>query len=190
VRFHSPFVVAPPFERRPRLVAAASWLDLRLPPEERAVAELVRVYLAAFGPATVKDAARWAGVAQARLRPALERVRTVDLGDGLLDLPRAPRPGDVRAPPRLLPLFDSVLLAHDDRTRIVPPEYAKLVNADGGIILRSFLADGVVAGLWRTERDTLRLEPFAPLPRAPRRELEEEARRTAAVHGATRVRFA
>lgn len=189
-RFHSPFVVAPPFDRRPRFVAADAWLDLRPIPEEEAAARLVGVYLAAFGPATVKDAARWAGVPQATIRSGLERVRTVEVGDGLLDLPRAPRPGDVPAPPRLLPLFDSVLLAHDDRSRIVPPQYAKLLNPEGGIVLRSFLVDGAVGGLWRTERDTVRLEPFDRLPRVARRDLEDEARRTAAFLGAARVRFA
>jgi Winged helix DNA-binding domain len=116
-------------------------------------------------------------------------VRTVDVGDGYLDLPRAPRPGDVPAPPRLLPLFDSLLLGHDDRSRVVPPDDAKTLNRDGGILLRSFLVDGVVAGLWRTEGSDLRLEPFAPLPRPARRELEDEARRVAAFVGARRVAF-
>jgi hypothetical protein len=188
-RFHAPFVVVPPFERRPRVVAAGAWLDLPPVAEEEAQAHLVRSYLAAFGPATVKDAARWAGVPQATIRAGLERVRTIDLGDGYLDLPRSPRPGDVAAPPRLLPLFDLLLLGHDDRTRVVPREYARTLNPDGGIILRSFLVDGMVAGLWRTDGNTLTLSPFAPLPRVARRELEDEARRTAAFVGAARVRF-
>jgi hypothetical protein len=149
----------------------------------------VRRYLGAFGPATVKDAARWAGVPQATIRAGLERVRHVELGDGLLDLPRAPRPGDVPAPPRLLPLFDELLLAHDDRTRVVPAGVAKAINPDGGIVLRTFLVDGLVAGLWRTEGAELVLERFAPLPRVARRELEAEAGRTAAFLGQTRVRF-
>jgi len=188
-RFHAPFVVVPPFERRPRAIAARAWLDLEPVAEEEARAHLVRRYLAAFGPATVRDAARWARLSQSAVRAGLERVRTVDLGDGYLDLPRSPRPGDVSAPPRLLPLFDLLLLGHDDRTRVVPREYAKALNPDGGIILRSFLVDGVVAGLWRTDGDTLILSPFAPLARVARRELEDEARRTAAFVGAARVRF-
>jgi len=188
-RFHAPFVVVPPFERRPRTIAARAWLDLPPVGDEEARAHLVRRYLAAFGPATPKDAARWARLPVAAIRAALERVRTIDLGDGYLDLPRAPRPDNVSAPPRLLPLFDSLLLGHDDRTRVVPAEYAKAINQDGGMILRSFLVDGVVAGLWRTDGDALTLAPFAPLPRVPKRELEDEARRTAAFAGATRVRF-
>ncbi len=158
--------------------------------EPRTNAEyLVRRYLASFGPATAKDAARWARLPVSAVRAALERVRTIDLGDGYLDLPRARRPGDVPAPPRLLPLFDLLLLGHDDRTRVVPPEYAKPLNRDGGIILRSFLVDGLVAGLWRVDGGVLKLAPFAPLPRRAKRELEEEASRTAAFHGASKVRF-
>jgi hypothetical protein len=126
---------------------------------------------------------------QATIRPALKRVRTIDLGDGYVDLPRAPRPGTVAAPPRLLPMWDSLLLAYDDRTRVVADEHRGVVNPDGGTILRSFIVDGVVAGLWRVDRDVLTLAPFAPLPHVPRRALEEEAQRTAAFHGASRVRF-
>jgi hypothetical protein len=41
----------------------------------------------------------------------------------------------------------------------------------------TFLVDGFVAGLWRVDRDRVRIEPFAPLPRAARREVEDEAAR-------------
>jgi hypothetical protein len=42
--------------------------------------------------------------------------------------------------------------------------------------------DGKVAGIWRHESGRLDLEPFEPLPRVPRRELEEEAKGLAAFH--------
>jgi hypothetical protein len=35
----------------------------------------------------------------------------------------------------------------------------------------------MVAGLWKTKRRRVKLEPFAPLPRSIRREAEDEARR-------------
>ena len=41
----------------------------------------------------------------------------------------------------------------------------------------TFLVDGVVAGLWRTNGGRVELLPFTPLPRQARRDLEEEARR-------------
>jgi len=187
-RFHAPFVFVPPLHKR-LSVAADEWLDGEWPPHEEAVAHLARRYLAAFGPATARDAARWARLPVGTIRAALERLRTVDLGDGLLDLSRAPRPGDAPAPPRLLPLFESILLGYEDRSRFLSEDvYARIML--GGIVLQAVLVDGVVRGAWRLERDTVVLEPFDRLPRTARRELEDEARRTGAVLGASRVRFA
>jgi hypothetical protein len=41
----------------------------------------------------------------------------------------------------------------------------------------SFAVDGAVAGTWREERGRVRIGPFEPLPRAARRDVEDEARR-------------
>ena len=49
-----------------------------------------------------------------------------------------------------------------------------------GDVQQAFLVDGSVAGLWRRQDSgRIALEPFAPIPRAARRELEDEARRLA-----------
>ena len=74
-------------------------------------------------------------------------------------------------------MWDSVLLAHADRRRVLPEELRKSVIAKNGDVTQTFLVDGIVAGLWSRDGDRVRLEPFAPLPRAVRREVEEEARR-------------
>jgi hypothetical protein len=178
-RFHAPFVFVPPLHKR-LSVAADTWLDGEWPPHEEAVAHLLRGYLAAFGPATPHDAARWAKLPIGTVRAGLERVRTIDLGDGYLDLPRAPRPGDVSAPPRLLPLFESILLAYEDRRRFLSEDvYARIML--GGMVLQAVLVDGTVRGAWRLEHGKVVVEPFDPLPRRVQRELEDEARRTEAV---------
>jgi hypothetical protein len=49
----------------------------------------------------------------------------------------------------------------------------------GGWVHPTFLVDGFVAGRWRVEGGKVRTEPFAPLPRRFRRELDDEARRLA-----------
>ena len=46
-----------------------------------------------------------------------------------------------------------------------------------GDVLPTFLVDGFVAGTWGVERKRLRLEPFEPLPRRVRAEVELEGER-------------
>jgi hypothetical protein len=146
--------------------------------------ELVRRYLAAFGPATRADVADWSGlrvVDFAEALGALEPLRRFrdENGRELLDLPRAPLPdGDTPAPVRFLPKWDNTLLAHADRRRVLPEELRKAVIAKNGDVTQTFLVDGVVAGSWTADRKgAIALVPFAPLPRAARREVEEEAAR-------------
>jgi hypothetical protein len=143
-------------------------------------AHLLRRYLAAFGPATRGDTLRWTGLPATALEPAfadvgLRRFRD-ERGRELLDLPRAPLPpAETPSPPRLLPMWDSALLAYDDRTRILPERYRKLVIQKNGDVLQTFLVDGFVAGTWQLEDGRVELEPFEPLPRPVERELRREA---------------
>ncbi len=155
-----------------------------LPPLENATPHLIRRYLAAFGPATRADVSQWSGVPIRELTPGFEslRLRTFrdEQGRELLDLPRAPLANaDVPAPPRLLPRWEELLLAHKDRARVLPDEYRSQVIAVNGDVRQAFLVDGFVAGYWRQDGDRVVLEPFAPLPRGTRRELEDEAARLA-----------
>ena len=142
--------------------------------------ELVRRYLAAFGPATRAEIAGWSGLKVrdfADLLDGLTRLRD-DRGRELLDVPRAPRPSaDTPAPVRLLPKFDNVLL---DRQRVLPEAYRKLVVRKNADVQPTFTVDGYVAGIWRTEKGRVVTEPFAPLGRTARRELEDEASRLTA----------
>ena len=142
---------------------------------EAARAAMVRRYLAAFGPATRAEISGWSGLKVGRFAHLLEglvRLRD-DRGRELLDLPRAPRPAaDTPAPVRLLPKFDNVLI---DRQRVLPEAYRKLVVRKNADVQPTFTVDGYVAGVWRVEKRRVVTEPFEPLPRAARRELEDEA---------------
>jgi hypothetical protein len=170
-----------------RFAPSRAWLGAEPAGGEEAAAHLVRRHLAAFGPATRADVARWTGLSLAVLEPgfeclALRRLRDED-GRLLLDLPRAPLPPvGTEAPPRFLPMWDSALLAHDDRSRILPAEHRQTVIRRNGDIRQTFLVDGFVAGTWSFEDGRVQLEPFAPLPSATRRELEREAEALAAFH--------
>jgi hypothetical protein len=144
---------------------------------DAARAELVRRYLAAFGPATRAEISGWSGLKVrefAHLLDGLERMRD-DRGRELLDLRRAPRPdGDVPAPVRFLPKFDNVLL---DRQRVLPDEYRALVVRKNADVQPTLTVDGYVAGVWRVAKNRVVTEPFVRLPRGPKRELETEAAR-------------
>lgn len=158
--------------------------DHEHPPLADAAAFAIRRYLAAFGPATRADVAQWSGVPIRDLEPGFQAIRfrrfRDERGRELLDLPRAPlAPADAPAPARLLPRWDELLLAHKDRARVLPEEYRSAVIHKNGDVQQTFLVDGVVAGLWRRNGDDIALEPFAPLPRAVRRDVEDEAVRLA-----------
>ncbi|GHJ99741.1 winged helix DNA-binding domain-containing protein [Streptomyces sp. NPDC003753] len=171
------------------LTTAEHWLGR---PAESAPApdSVVLRYLAAFGPASVKDMQTWAGLT--RLRDAFERLRPRlvtfrdEHGVELFDLPDAPRPDpDTPAPPRFLPEYDNLLLSHADRSRVVPPDL-KGRNAVGNQAYRTLLVDGFLAGVWKLEEDALVIEPFRGLTGAERDEVAEEgARMLKAMHEGT-----
>ncbi|WP_328535960.1 winged helix DNA-binding domain-containing protein [Streptomyces sp. NBC_00344] len=175
------------------LTTVEQWLGRRPEPVPAPDATVLR-YLRAFGPASVKDMQMWAGLTRLtevfeRLRPGLVTFRDAT-GAELFDLPDAPRPDeDTPAPPRFLPEFDNVLLAHADRTRVIPAEYRGR-NGKGNQAFGSFLLDGFLAGIWRTKEYrgtlTLQIDPFTGPSRADRRGLELEGERMlAAMSGAT-----
>lgn len=151
-----------------------------IPLEARA--EMLRRYLAAFGPATRQDIVAWSMMHMPEIRASLEllelrRFRD-DSGRELLDVPRAPLP-DPRtpAPVRFLPKWDNVLLGFKDRTRVMPDAYRKRIIGGNGDVAPTFLVDGFVAGIWRVDGGRVTTEPFAPLSRAQQREVRDEAER-------------
>ncbi|TXS48448.1 winged helix DNA-binding domain-containing protein, partial [Streptomyces sp. uw30] len=83
---------------------------------------------------------------------------------------------DTPAPPRFLPEFDNLLLAHADRTRVIPPaNRGRTWHAN--MLYCPFLVDGFLAGVWRIIGDALVIEPFGDLTEARRAEVTEEAAR-------------
>ncbi len=143
-------------------------------------ARLVRRYLAAFGPATVRDVQAWSGVTGlAEVVSAMPDL--VPAGADRYDLPDMSCPDpDTPAPVRLLPEFDNLLVAYADRTRLMPDEYRRRICV-GGLVEPAVLVDGTVRGSWRLRRAagraTLSVELFERLPATGRAEVEAEAAR-------------
>jgi Winged helix DNA-binding domain len=166
-------------------VAARHWIARgERPSEEAALETLLRRFLAAFGPATLADVARFAGQAPPRIRPALERLApklrtfTDEEGRLLYDLPRAPRPdGGLAAPVRFLPRYDELLISYQHRDRVIAPAHRRAVYSKNAIVEAVVMVDGFAAGTWslvRAKNDAvLRIAPFARI--APRDRVAVEA---------------
>jgi hypothetical protein len=167
---------------------AGDWLGPWEVSEADGLEHLVRRYLTGFGPASLGDLGSWAGLPLTPLRPVLERVGARrfrdERGGALYDLPDAPLPDPATpAPPRFLPTWDANLLVHARRTQLLPERYrGHIFNSKHPHSFPTFLVDGAVAGTWRPEHGRVRLEPFEPLPRPVRRQLDAEAERLAAFH--------
>ena len=138
----------------PSYVTAGTTLD----PDawEEATQRLVLRYLEGFGPASASDVAQFTMLRRPVVAMALAGLAgdVAELagprGETLFDVVGAPLADeDTAAPPRLLPMWDSILLAYADRGRVIPPAYRRLVIRRNGDVLPTLLVDGYVAGVWR-----------------------------------------
>jgi len=164
-----------------RHTSAQAWLGSG-EPEQMSLSTLVRRYLGAFGPASVKDVQTWSGLTGLRavvqdMRGDLVTFRDHN-GVELFDLPDAPRPaGQTPAPVRLVAEFDNLVLSHADRSRVISPEHWRFVASPNGIFPGIVLIDGFAAGLWRLDGGTLTIDLWAAASRATIREITAEAER-------------
>lgn len=175
------------FPSAAKFTLAKAWLGETCSPREN-TEELVRRYLAAFGPATAADVQTWSGLKG--IAEVLEKLRSkLVVSEGpkkqeLFDLPDAPRPGeDVEVPVRFLPAFDNLVLAHADRTRLISDEHRRRIVTANLRVLATFLVDGRVAGTWKIERKgnraALLMDPFVKLSARAAAELSDEGDRLA-----------
>ncbi len=194
IRAHLALVQVPPRGLWQRSGPAAHqtltrWLG-RAPtpaPGRAGTVEVVRRYLAAFGPATSADVTAWSGLtgvtevltdaASGLRRFRDEAGRTLfDVPDGLL------LDADVPAPVHILGGFDNVLLSHADRSRIFDDAHRFRFFSANGIVYPSVLVDGTVQArcdLRRTAGAPPRLvvTPFRRFTRGERSEITAAAMR-------------
>ena len=151
------------------------------PLREPDVPEIVRRYLAAFGPASAADVTTWSGVT--RLGPALAAMdlerHEDEAGKVLYDVPGgAIEDEDSPAPVRLLGTYDNVWLSHSARDRVTDPaKRTRWMGANGGVAMTLFV-DGWLEGLWRVTHDRVEvIELFRDLTKGERADLDDEIAR-------------
>ena len=173
--------------RRTTYTSPRRWLPGFAPaPAEAALAELVRRFLHAYGPATSAQFARWLGAPPTWTASLFDRMgdlETVEF-DGT---PAVINKGDVGgADParglRLLPYFDAYGIACHPRSLLFPGRAAEraLTGGQAGNI-PLLLLDGEVGGVWHQKRSGNRIsvsvEPLTDLTSRQRTALDAEVAR-------------
>ncbi|MCL2462639.1 MAG: winged helix DNA-binding domain-containing protein [Defluviitaleaceae bacterium] len=136
---------------------------------EEVLPALLHRFFAAYGPATIADAAWFFGfwkddkkkLAGQNLEglSRLEYNKNVyyyaDDGADMGDIPRL----------TLLSGFDPLIVSYVERGAVLPPEYKSAVIMKSGICLPTIAVDGQVAGLWNIKKGEAAVEFFAEQPK-------------------------
>lgn len=126
---------------------------------DEALGEWALRYFRSHGPATIKDFTWWTNlkaadvkVAMANAASQLERIVVDDVAYYLDPLTLYALP-TLRRKAReifLLPGFDEYLLGYQDRSAVVPTQFAtQVVPGGNGIFLSTIISDGEVVGTWK-----------------------------------------
>jgi hypothetical protein len=191
----------PSLGQRVRFTRPDTWLKsaLRQVDPHAAPAAVTRRFLAAYGPATYHDLARWwngGGVSTARqwIASLGDEVSEVDL-DGTRAWILAADARELRGfgptrSVRLLPGFDQyVVAASCHAERLLPGDFRRRVFRPQGWISPVLLVNGRMEGTWRHEikgsRVEVVIEPFVKAPVWVRRAAGHEADRLARFLGCT-----
>jgi hypothetical protein len=150
---------------RPQWTLMSSWLgEVPAPAKEReGYAELVRRWLATFGPGTEDDIVWWLGSTKGAVRAALADVGAVPVGldggatgwvladDALLQGGPEPEP-EVEPWPALLPVLDPTVMGWKERDFYLGPHGPMLFDVNGNAGTTAWW-DGRVVGCWVQDRD-------------------------------------
>jgi hypothetical protein len=157
----------------------------RLPSRDAALSELARRYVAACGPATVEDLSTWSGLPINDARSAINGASaslvevTLQGQPGVLlkerlTLEEKPHKTDVR----LLPAFDTYLLAYRRRDLAVPQPLQRRLQRGGGWLHPAVVVNGRAVAAWSLRksgsRDQVTVEPFGRMGPTVRAGIEME----------------
>lgn len=174
--------------------AAATFVrvDQWLPPQQKIEAdaaqlELARRFMRAFAPATYRDFSKWSGLPTSLTKRVFETLGDSLAGvrvDGepsfvLKDDLDALSSATIDRTPKLLPSFDTFLLAHQTKDHLVDRRFYKRVYRNQGWLSPVVIVGGRIIAVWfleeRAKAFTVDVQSFAPLDAKVRRGITEEA---------------
>jgi hypothetical protein len=182
--------------REHRFETVDNWIggqDVVDPAEDEAQHQLLVKYLRGYGPASAGDFAYWTGLkmtvvkklftaAQAQLEPIEvegQRAPLWILKEDAARLRDRAREidGEASLPVRFLPEFDSLVMGHRDKSRILDEIHRKKVFLRLADVAPAFLVDGRVAGTWGYRMTTGKMEihPFRRWKTGSRKRVADEA---------------
>lgn len=143
--------------------------------------ELVRRYVAAYGPVAVDDVKWWTGWKKAETDAAISGIALHQKGTALERLDGV----------RLLPVWDVLMVAYRDRDRLFDASYAPLVHDRYGNATSVVLDKGKVVGQWDLGSSddplSIKVAPFARWQKKRWVAVEEQVNRIATLIGAKTV---
>jgi hypothetical protein len=178
---------------RATLTTAEAWLGRRVKHSAKPD-DAVRRYLAAFGPASIKDIATWSGLTGVReiverLRKGLRTFRDEN-GVELFDVPDAPlADADTPAAVRFLAEYDNVVLSHADRSRIGDPADRPRLGFGDDRFFKLVMVGGFLRAAWRVVEGDIVVKPARRLSKKDTAAVEAEGRRLARFLGGGDVRI-
>lgn len=191
-------VQAPAPDGAVRFVRADRWIEGWRPHDgEGAVRDVVLRYLAAYGPASIREVLRWWG---ASIAAEMRRI-VADLGGQLTevevdgarafvrtdDVPAIEAMRPRRNTARLLGGFDPLTVGAGLRRQLIPDAHLARVSRTAGWISPVVLVDGRAAAVWdgRTAGSRLRItvDPFEPFEPSMRTAVADAAQAVGAAQG-------
>lgn len=132
--------------------------------EKTARQQLLKKYLHGYGPASAQDFACWSGMLTSEARQIIEETNDVKqvqlegshaelwiLKEDIKTLDGIDLEAEV--PPRLLPKYDSYLIGHKNRARIIQDEMLKKVYRPVvGEVAATVLVNGRIVGTWMSKK--------------------------------------
>lgn len=136
---------------------------------EEALPELFQRYIAAYGPATLSDAAWFFGLLKERKKELsalnLDEYSHFEYNGAVYYY--IEDNADIGDIPELTLLsgFDPLIVSYTDRSAVLPQEYKSAVILKSGICLPTIAINGQVAGLWNIKKNQSIVEFFTEQPK-------------------------